>query len=182
MQQLKNQEVERLRGHKSDIPTLYLGFIPRQRSVLTSPSQSAHVLYMSPFTLCLHLTSSPGIHWSFKKKKKKVEISMFCFCQIFGVSGAEFGLPNDLGYEAERRWAPRALMVMCPRACGEAVEALCRLRDLRGTQTLQVTSTLILNMMHTLASCFFLCCRIRHFNLFCRFLNSLLEHLRWFSS
>lgn len=84
---------------------------------------------------------------------------MFCFCQIFAVSGAEFGLPNDLGYEAERRWAPRALMVMCPRARGEAVEALCRLRDLRGTQTqtqtLQVTSTLILNMMHTLASWFF---------------------------
>lgn len=77
---------------------------------------------------------------------------MFCFCQILGVSGAEFGPPNDLGYEAERRWAPRALMVMCPRACGEAVEALCRFRDLRGTQTLQVTSTLILNMMHTLAS------------------------------
>lgn len=79
---------------------------------------------------------------------------MFCFCQIFGVCGAKFGLLNDLGYEAERRWAPRALMVMCPQACGEAVEAF-RLRDLRGTQTLQVTSTLILNMMHTLASC---CC------------------------
>lgn len=33
---------------------------------------------------------------------------MFCFRQISCVSGAEFGLPSDLGYEAERRWAPRA--------------------------------------------------------------------------
>lgn len=28
--------------------------------MLTSRSQSAHVLYMSPFTLCLHLTCSSG--------------------------------------------------------------------------------------------------------------------------
>lgn len=72
---------------------------------------------------------------------------MFCFCQMF-FSGAEFGLPNDLGYEEERRWGPWAHIVMCPQACGDAVEALCRLLDLRRTQNLQVTSTLISNVMY----------------------------------
>lgn len=56
-------QVKRLEGHKSDNPTLYLGLIPKQCSVLTSALQPAHVLYMSPFRLCLHLACSSGMHW-----------------------------------------------------------------------------------------------------------------------
>lgn len=48
---------------------------------------------------------------------------MFSFCQMF-FSRAEFGLPNDLGYEEERRLGPWAHIVMCPQACGDAVETL----------------------------------------------------------
>lgn len=71
---------------------------------------------------------------------------MFCFCQMF-FSRAEFGLSNDLGYEEERRWGPWTHIVMCPQACGDAVEAFQRLNDLRATLNLQYSSTLFLNIM-----------------------------------
>lgn len=85
--------------------------------VLTSPSQFAHVLYMSPFTLCLHRTWSSGLH------SKPGE--MLCLDQIF-VCSAEFGRINDFGYEQERRqglWAPA---VMWPQACVDAAEMFYR--------------------------------------------------------
>lgn len=62
-------------------------------------------------------------------------------------------------FKAERRWAPEALMVItCPRACGAgAVEASsCTMRDLRGTQTTWVTSTLILNTRQLVGQLLFL--------------------------
>lgn len=67
--------------------------------------------------------------------------------------------PTIWDFEAERRRAPRALMVItCPQACGgRAVEASsCALRDLRGTRTAWVTSTLILNTMQLAEQLFFL--------------------------
>lgn len=76
---------------------------------------------------------------------------MFCFCQMF-FSRAEFGLSNDLGYEEERRWGPWTHIVMCPQACGDAVEAFQRLYDLRATLNLQYT--LFLNIMQNLCFCF----------------------------
>lgn len=83
---LENLQVKRLEGHKSDNPTLYLGLIPKQCSALTSPWQSAHVLYMSPFRLCLHLACSSGIHRK-KKTKKTGEIQVLFLSNVVFLPG-----------------------------------------------------------------------------------------------
>ena len=99
--------------------TLYLVFSPRQCSVLTSLSQSAHVLYMSAFTLCLHLARSPGIHW------KTGEIYVLFLSNVFlqGRARAAWWF-RIWGRETLGPWAQ---LVMCPLAWGGAVESSCRI-------------------------------------------------------
>lgn len=124
------------------------------------PSPSAHVLNMSPFTLRLRLARSPGTRRSLGGGgwRRSGDIYVL-FLSNFVSPGQSRSRPTIWDFEAERRWAPRALMVItCPQACGgRAVEASsCALRDLRGTRTAWVTSTLILNTMQLAEQMFFL--------------------------
>lgn len=117
-------EIVRLKGQGviNQTYTLYLVFSPRQCSVLTSLSQSAHVLYMSAFTLCLHLARSPGIHW------KTGEIYVLFLSNVFlqGRVRATWWF-RIWGRETLGPWAQ---FVMCPQARGGAVELSCRIRHL----------------------------------------------------
>lgn len=60
---------------------------------------------------------------------------MFCFCQMI-FSRAEFGQPDDLGYEEGRCWGSWTRLVMSPQAFGEAAEAVAIALNLRGIQVL----------------------------------------------
>lgn len=77
----------------------YLVLSARQRSVpLTSLAQSAHVLYMSPFTLCLHLAYIPQ---AYVEKTGEICVVVSVRCVFFFFSRAEFCQRDGSGYEAE---------------------------------------------------------------------------------
>lgn len=142
---------------------------------------------MSPFTLRLRLARSPGTRRSLGGGgwRRSGDIYVL-FLSNFVSPGQSRSRPTIWDFEAERRWAPRALMVItCPQACGgRAVEASsCALRDLRGTRTAWVTSTLILNTMQLAEQLFFLSLFFSELDtlsfFLAGFLNSFLEHLRF---
>lgn len=117
---LRELKIFRLKGYGviNQTYSLYLDSPEPQCSVLTLLSQSAHVLYMSPFTLCLHLACSPGIHW------KTREIYVLFLSNVF-LQGRVWAAWWFRIREREKL-GPWIQLVMSLHPCGDAAEAIDR--------------------------------------------------------